>query len=98
MRILGVGLSKTGTTSLHRALCRLGFKSLHFDDQRLNDVIVGTNDTPDFRRYDDLDAVLDIPAACFFEELMHAYPDCKCILTVRDENQWWRSIESHFKR
>jgi Sulfotransferase domain len=98
MRILGVGLSKTGTTSLHRALGMLGFKSLHFDDERLNDVIDGTNRTPDFRRYDDVDAVLDIPAACFFEELMYAYPECRCILTVRDEDQWWRSIESHFGR
>jgi hypothetical protein len=96
MRILGVGLSKTGTTSLHRALGTLGFKSLHFDTKRLNDVIDGTNSNPDFRRYDDVDAVLDIPAACFFEELTQAYPECKCILTVRNEDSWWKSIESHF--
>src|SRR5262249_37623790 len=96
MKILGAGLSKTGTTSLHRALGILGFKSLHFDDRRLNDIIDGSNRNPDFRRYDDLDAVLDIPAACFYQELLHAYPRCRCILTVRDEDQWWKSIESHF--
>jgi hypothetical protein len=96
MKILGAGLSKTGTTSLHRALGILGFKSLHFDDKRLNDVIDGTNSNPNFRRYDDVDAVLDIPAACFYEELVQAYPHCKCILTLRDEDSWWRSIEFHF--
>jgi hypothetical protein len=98
MKILGVGLSKTGTTSLHRALGMLGYHSLHYDQHRLNDIIDGTNRFPDFRRYDDVDAVLDIPTACFFEELTQAYPDCKCILTLREEDQWWRSIEEHFNR
>jgi hypothetical protein len=98
MRILGVGLSKTGTTSLHRALGILGYKSVHFDCHRLNDVIDGTCRNPDFRRYDDVDAVLDIPTACFFEELMQAYPECSCILTKRDEDSWWKSIEAHVNR
>lgn len=98
MRILGVGLSKTGTTSLHRAFGMLGLRSLHFDDKRLNDVIDGSNAHPDFRRYDDVDAVLDIPAACFFEELTAAYPQCKCILTVRDELGWWKSMATHTDR
>jgi hypothetical protein len=97
MKVIGAGLSKTGTTSLHRALQRLGLDSLHYDEQRLNDIIEGTSSaTPEFRRYDDVDAVLDIPTALFFEELLDAYPDSLCILTVRDEQQWWQSIEHHF--
>lgn len=95
MKILGVGLSKTGTTSLHRALEILGCKSLHYDRLRLNDVLDGSNPNPDFHRYDDVDAVTDIPTASFYDELLEAYPDCKCILTVRDEDDWWRSIEHH---
>jgi hypothetical protein len=98
MEILGLGLSKTGTTSLHRALGILGLRSLHYDECRLNDVLDGTDPSPDFRRYDDLDAVLDIPSAFFFEELLAAYPDSRGILTVRDEDAWWRSIEEHFNR
>ena len=94
-RVLGVGLSKTGTTSLHRALGILGYRSLHYDDRRLNDVVCGAEAHPDFRRYDDVDAVLDIPAAVFFEELLLAYPDAKCILTLRDEDAWWDSIRYH---
>ncbi len=96
MRILGVGLSKTGTSSVHAALRRLGLRSLHYDRTRLCDVVDGSNPRPDFRRYDDLDAVLDLPAAYFYQELVQAYPDCRCILTVRDEESWWQSIRLHF--
>ena len=51
---------------------------------------------PDFRRYDDVDAVMDLPAAYFFEDLIAAYPECKCILTIRDSEKWWKSICRHF--
>lgn len=95
MKILGAGLSRTGTLSLHTALEILGFKSLHYDTIRLNDVLDGSNPRPDFRRYDDIDAVLDLPAAYFYEELTAAYPGCKCILTVRNLDHWWKSICRH---
>lgn len=32
--------------------------------------------------------VSDVPAICFAEELIAAYPDAKVILTVRDVNEW----------
>ena len=98
MRFLGVGLGKTGTSSLHRAFRILGLKSIHYDTVRLNDVLFGTNPSPQFRRYDDVDAVTDVPAAYFFEELLEAYPGLKCVLTVRNEDEWWRSIAAHFER
>ncbi len=96
MKVLGVGLSRTGTLSLHSALEILGLKSLHYDTVRLNDVLDGSNPRPDFRRYDDLDALLDLPTAYFYDELMLAYPECKCVLTVRDLDSWWRSVSRHF--
>jgi hypothetical protein len=96
VKVLGVGLSKTGTSSLHSALSLLGLKSIHNDDRRLNAVIFGATAQPDFRVYDDVDAVLDIPSACFYDELLAAYPEAKCILTVRSEDAWWASIEHHF--
>lgn len=96
MKVLGVGLSRTGTLSLHSALRVLGFNSLHYDTVRLNDIVDGSNPHPDFRRYDDVDAVVDLPAAYFYDELSAAYPDCKCILTVRDVGGWWRSVSHHF--
>jgi hypothetical protein len=95
MKILGVGLSRTGTLSLTRALRQLGFNALHYDRLRLNDVLDGTNPSPDFRRYDDVDAVTDIPSAHFYRELLQAYPSCKAILTLRDVESWWVSVSRH---
>ena len=65
MKILGVGLSRTGTMSLTIALHKLGFRAIHYDRVRLNDILDGSSRNPDFRRYDDVDAVLDIPSAYF---------------------------------
>jgi hypothetical protein len=96
MKILGVGLSRTATLSLHAALTTLGFKSRHFAAERLADVLKGTSPNPNFRRYDDVDAVLDLPAAYFYDELRAAYPDLKCILTIRNEDDWWKSISTYF--
>ncbi|KAM3481932.1 hypothetical protein MY8738_004241 [Beauveria namnaoensis] len=39
----------------------------------------------------DCQAVLDMPAAYFAEELIEAYPDAKIILTVRDTESWFAS-------
>jgi hypothetical protein len=96
MKILGVGLSKTGTRSLHAALTLLGFRSIHWDTARLNDILEDSNPCPHFRRYDDIDAVTDVPAALFYRELLNAYPKAKAILTIRDVESWWKSIHFHF--
>jgi hypothetical protein len=98
LRVIGAGLSRTGTHSLTSALELLGLKSIHFDTQRLNDVLDGSNQNPDFRRYDDVDAVCDLPAAVFYKELLAAYPESKVVLTVRDVNAWYPSIRDHFAR
>lgn len=96
MKILGAGLSKTGTSSLHQALQILGYTALHYDTTRLNDILDGSNTQPDFCRYDDYDAVTDLPAAYFYRELLAAYPECKVILTIRDVDDWWKSAVHHF--
>jgi hypothetical protein len=96
MKIICAGLSKTGTVSLGAALEQLGYSCLHYDEHRLNDVLEGRNPNPDFRCYDDVDAVLDVPSAFFFRELLAAYPSSKVILTVRDIDAWWVSIREHF--
>jgi hypothetical protein len=95
MKVLGVGLGRTGTLSLHRAFQLLGLKSLHYDQVRLRDVLDGSNPHPDFRRYDDVDAVTDIPTAYFYRELLEVYPECKAVLTVRDVDSWWESSIRH---
>ncbi|MDA9982638.1 hypothetical protein N9H39_07870 [Gammaproteobacteria bacterium] len=95
--MLGVGLSRTGTKSLTRALELLGFTTIHNDQDRLNSIIFGVDNDPDFRVYDDADAVTDLPSAYFFRELLIAYPAAKAILTVRETNSWLRSYRKHVR-
>ncbi|RGP70883.1 hypothetical protein FLONG3_7339 [Fusarium longipes] len=40
------------------------------------------------------DAVLDIPAICFVEELVAAYPEAKVIVTQNDVDSWLQSMDS----
>ncbi|KAL9098925.1 MAG: hypothetical protein Q9163_005501 [Psora crenata] len=37
-------------------------------------------------------AVCDLPAIAFSQELIQAYPDAKVILTIRDEDSWYDSM------
>ena len=39
-------------------------------------------------RYDDVDAVEDLPTAYYYEQMLQVYPSAKFILTVRDEKDW----------
>ena len=98
LQVLGVGLSRTGTSSLAKALEILGYKTIHFDDECLNDIIFNYTDNFDFRCYDHVDAVLDIPSAYFYDEILTAYPDCKAILTVRDPESWFKAYVAHEAR
>lgn len=87
MILLCTGLPRTGTTSLHCALQRLGFSSMHFVPERID-----INNPPtDWRIFDDVDCVLDVPASHYWRELYEEY-ECKVILTIRSAERWWRSI------
>jgi hypothetical protein len=44
------------------------------------------------------DAVTDVPAVLFSEELLKAYPDTKVILTTRDPDKWIKSIDQTILR
>ena len=87
MKIICAGLSKT---SIAKALEILGFKvydwkehvTIHVDEW-LDLYLKGK--TPDFASmYKDVDAVTDIPANIWHEEILQAFPDTKVILNVRD--------------
>ena len=73
-RIFAIGLSGTGTRSLHRALVMLGVKAAQYPEY------------PD--EFDRYQAFLDIPVACRFKTLDVLYPGSKFILTVRDLESW----------
>lgn len=95
-KVFGIGLSKTGTTSLYAALARLGYRSGTFRHmQRLGlEQWVQGDFTTDYLQ--DFDAVTDLPVGCYFRELDARYPDSKFILTTRNVDSWLKSIERQF--
>lgn len=84
-RIFGIGLSRTGTTSLTHALIHVGIDMIHYpsEEQLFN---------PDVK------AVSDIPVARYFKQLDVQFPNSKFIYTVRDRNSWITSMEGHFNK
>ncbi|NNC88006.1 MAG: hypothetical protein HKN82_06040 [Akkermansiaceae bacterium] len=96
MKVLGVGMGRTGTASLARALRTLGYRTLHWAPDYLADVFEKGVE-PDLARYNGWDAVTDIPAALFYREVLAAYPACQFILTVRDEQEWLESIRALYE-
>lgn len=97
LQYICAGLSRTGTTSFHHAMKALGFVSLHYDTQRLWDVVCGSNSGADFKVYDDVDVVSDLPVPIYLSELLETYPEAKVILTVRNLEEWWESIDARFE-
>lgn len=97
-RIFGIGLHKTGTTSLHEALRTLGFDCAHWTSAHWARRI--WNEMQDSGRSRTLEhhyALCDLPIPLLFRELDKAYPGSKFILTVRDEVDWLRSVRNHWR-
>lgn len=94
-KIFGIGLSRTGTTSLHLALVCLGKASVHYPDFAVSRWMHG-----DFEQdtLSDFDSCSDIPAAIYFRELDKRYPGSKFILTTRDEQGWLDSTREWWRK
>jgi hypothetical protein len=44
--------------------------------------------------YKDYDAAADVPAACFYKEMLAKYPEAKVILTERPVEDWFKSVQN----
>ncbi|MEM8730031.1 MAG: sulfotransferase family protein [Pseudomonadota bacterium] len=92
--VFGIGLAKTGTTSLNDALIDLGYKAYH-----LPPVAVLEDGELRFRPEWwtwKFDAWTDLSVAVFFEELAQTFPNARFIYTERERAKWLRSCERHF--
>jgi glycosyltransferase involved in cell wall biosynthesis len=87
-KVFGVGLPRTGTTSVAAALLELGLRTCHscFDDAL----------------FDRGDAFFDTPVYVEYPRLDRRYPGSKFILTCREPKSWYasvaRSLGPYFER
>ncbi len=106
-KVFGIGFQKTGTTSLHHFLRRLGYKSVHWPH-----VVAGIN----YQRVcipvlhdrnkvvnvlqpliEKFDAFTDVPFPALYKELHERVPDGRFILLERDGDEWWESVARHWR-
>jgi hypothetical protein len=89
MKVLGIGLGRTGTMSLARALEILGYKTKHCPGFYLDAAGKLCISQEDIEQYE---ALTDEPTILVYKEVDRRYPDGKFILTVREMASWWTSI------
>jgi len=83
-KIFGIGLSRTGTSSLINALRMLDISAVHHPKD-INAIL-------------DHQASADSPIAAAYPNLDRAFPHSKFILTLRDKNDWLESCRKHWER
>jgi tetratricopeptide (TPR) repeat protein len=90
-KVFGIGLSKTGTTTLARALRELGFQVLDW----LNPLTREMMSDEDLYLFD---AFTDTPVATGFERLYHLFSHSLFVYTERPLDSWKPSILQHWRR
>ena len=97
LRIIGAGLPRTGTSSLHAALEILGFGPCH----HMTELIKKPERSVQFLQalhgskvdfyslMKGYGSAVDTPTNEFYKEIHEAYPKAKIILTVRDSGEKW---------
>lgn len=102
LRVIGAGWPRTGTTSLKIALERL----LSSPCYHMYDLFADPGQIATWERALDGDmsgvhrmmsgysAALDWPASFFWRDLLAASPEAMVLLSVRDTDEWWRSMSA----
>jgi hypothetical protein len=92
-KVFVIGLPKTGTTSVHHALQRVGYKSEHFPYRLVNyaggELVLNDSDLLNH------DAVSDLPVVAGLETLLELYPDALYVYTTREKERWLDSCRRH---
>lgn len=100
LSVIGAGYGRTGTLSLKSALEILGYNKCHHmievinkpgEPERWLDAIDHAEVDWD-ALFEGFQACVDWPACHFYRALADYYPDAKVILTVRDPEDWFRSM------
>ena len=89
-KVFAIGLHRTGTTSLARALSILGLRTRDFPWRLFDNV-----EDPILNEFD---AFTDNPMPLVYPYLDGMFPGSKFILTTRQEEEWLRSVEWLFRK
>jgi hypothetical protein len=94
-KVFGLGLSKTGTSTLTEALNILGIRTIHYphDEQTFEELKRGEYRLSVLRDYQ---GVTDTPVAPYYAQFDRAWPGSKFIITLRDKKTWLRSAATHW--
>ena len=101
LRVIGAGLGRMGTMSLKVALEKLGFTPCYHMAElvasedghwRWLDVLNGKASWDTI--FEGFLATTDYPACNYWRELAGHYPDAKVVLTVRDPDAWFDSVNA----
>ncbi|TMC24080.1 MAG: sulfotransferase family protein [Chloroflexi bacterium] len=102
LKIIGAGFGRTGTLSIKAALEELGFGPCYhmtevFSHPAHASVWEAAAKGEPINWQEVLtgyQATVDWPGCTFYQELMKVYPDTKVLLTVRDPEKWYESVQS----
>jgi hypothetical protein len=106
-KIFCIGLNKTGTSTLHKAFEILGLKSVHYMDDKGNNIkeiitsnfLAGNNILKGIDKYEVFSDWDQAPnTIAIFKEFDRQYPNSKFIANTRELQSWLDSRESHVKR
>lgn len=102
MKIIGVGLGRTGTLSLKAALETLGYRPCY----HILDVLrsprnikilrtIGAETHIDWSYlFSEYEAGVDFPFTTHYQECLETFPEAKVILTVREPDEWYESARA----
>ena len=105
-KVFGIGLNKTGTSSLGRFFEKCGYK-MHEDYSciKINMAFDLQNNTNMDKAtllldiVDNYDVFEDWPWPLVYKQCLEKYPDAKFVLTIRaDAEEWFRSLYYHCKK
>jgi hypothetical protein len=98
MKVVGIGMPKTGTTTLGTCLKKMGFKHISWVTENMNLFKAGQYKEllEIASNYDSFD---DLPWCQFYQTIDENFPNCKFILTTRkDEITYFNSYRKHRSR
>jgi hypothetical protein len=95
MKVFGIGLNKTGTTTLAQCLQHFGYR--HASSNLELTRMVGRHELePVLRFAEDFDSFEDWPWPLIYRELDARFPGSRFVLTVRRSGDaWLRSLKNH---